>query len=60
LGSGAEQVVFIKIFRQGWFDKICGGALAPGLSATTLVKGMNQRALGKILAETLAWRRWLL
>jgi hypothetical protein len=45
-------VVFIKIFRQVRFDIIFGGAVAPGLGAISMVKGMNQRALGKILADT--------
>lgn len=45
------KVITAEFFRRGLADKIRCVAIAPGYVATPMVKGMNQKALDKILAE---------
>jgi 3-oxoacyl-[acyl-carrier protein] reductase len=49
--SVMPKVITAEFFRRGVADKIRCVAVAPGYVATTMVKGMDQKALGKILAE---------
>ena len=49
--SVIPKVVTAEFFRRGLADKIRCVAIAPGYVATPMVKGMNQKALEKILGE---------
>jgi 3-oxoacyl-[acyl-carrier protein] reductase len=49
--SVMPKVITAEFFRRGLADKIRCVAIAPGYVATPMVKGMNQKALEKILAE---------
>jgi 3-oxoacyl-[acyl-carrier protein] reductase len=49
--SVMPKVITAEFFRRGLADKIRCVAIAPGYVATPMVKGMNQQALEKILAE---------
>ncbi len=49
--SVMPKVITAEFFRRGLADKIRCVAIAPGYVATPMVKGMDQKALGKILAE---------
>lgn len=49
--SVIPKVVTAEFFRRGLADKIRCVAIAPGYVATPMVKGMNQKALDKILGE---------
>jgi len=49
--SVMPKVITAEFFRRGLADKIRCVAIAPGYVATPMVKGMNQAALEKILAE---------
>lgn len=49
--SVMPKVITAEFFRRGLADKIRCVAIAPGYVATPMVKGMNQAALDKILAE---------
>ena len=49
--SAMPKVITAEFFRRGLADKIRCNAIAPGYVATPMVKGMNQKALDKILAE---------
>ncbi|MFC1886550.1 SDR family NAD(P)-dependent oxidoreductase [Thermodesulfobacteriota bacterium] len=45
------KVITAEFFRRGLADKIRCAAVAPGYVGTPMVKGMNQKALDKILYE---------
>jgi 3-oxoacyl-[acyl-carrier protein] reductase len=45
------KVITAEFFRRGLADKIRCVAIAPGYVATPMVKGMNQKAMEKILTE---------
>lgn len=45
------KVITAEFFRRGIADKIRCVAIAPGYVGTAMVKGMNQKALDKILSE---------
>jgi 3-oxoacyl-[acyl-carrier protein] reductase len=45
------KVITAEFFRRGLADKLRCVAIAPGYVATPLVKGMDQKALDKILGE---------
>jgi 3-oxoacyl-[acyl-carrier protein] reductase len=45
------KVITAEFFRRGIADKIRCVAVAPGYVGTAMVKGMNQKALDKILSE---------
>jgi len=49
--SVIPKVVVAEFFRRGLSDKIRCVAVAPGYVATAMTKGMNQKALEKILQE---------
>ncbi|MBM4273170.1 MAG: SDR family NAD(P)-dependent oxidoreductase [Deltaproteobacteria bacterium] len=49
--SVMPKVITAEFFRRGLADKIRCVAIAPGYVATPMVKGMDQKALGKILGE---------
>jgi 3-oxoacyl-[acyl-carrier protein] reductase len=49
--SVMPKVITAEFFRRGLADKIRCVAIAPGYVATPMVKGMNQKALEKILGE---------
>ncbi len=49
--SVMPKVITGELFRRGLADKIRCVAIAPGYVATPMVKGMNQKALDKILGE---------
>jgi 3-oxoacyl-[acyl-carrier protein] reductase len=49
--SVMPKVITAEFFRRGLAGKIRCVAIAPGYVATPMVKGMNQQALEKILAE---------
>ena len=49
--SVIPKVLTAEFFRRGLADKIRCVAIAPGYVGTPMVKGMNQRALEKILAQ---------
>ena len=45
------KVIISEFFRRGLAGKIRCVAIAPGYVGTPMVKGMNQRALEKILSN---------
>lgn len=45
------KVLTAEFFRRGFADKVRCTAIAPGYVGTPMVKGMDQRALDKILAD---------
>lgn len=47
--SVMPKVITAEFFRRGFADKIRCVAIAPGYVATPILKGMNQKALTKIL-----------
>ncbi len=49
--SVMPKVITGEFFRRGIADKIRCVAVAPGYVGTAMVKGMNQKALDKILSE---------
>jgi len=49
--SVMPKVMVAEFFRRGLADKIRCVAIAPGYVATPMVKGMNQKALDKILEQ---------
>jgi 3-oxoacyl-[acyl-carrier protein] reductase len=49
--SVMPKVITAEFFRRGLADKIRCVAIAPGYVATPMVKGMDQKALEKILGE---------
>jgi 3-oxoacyl-[acyl-carrier protein] reductase len=49
--SVMPKVITAEFFRRGLADKIRCVAIAPGYVATPMVKGMDQKALDKILAD---------
>ncbi len=49
--SVMPKVITAEFFRRGLADKIRCVAVAPGYVGTTMVKGMNQKALDKILSQ---------
>jgi len=49
--SVMPKVITAEFFRRGLADKLRCVAIAPGYVATPLVKGMDQKALEKILGE---------
>jgi 3-oxoacyl-[acyl-carrier protein] reductase len=49
--SVMPKVITAEFFRRGIADKIRCVAVAPGYVGTAMVKGMNQKALGKIIAQ---------
>jgi 3-oxoacyl-[acyl-carrier protein] reductase len=49
--SVMPKVITAEFFRRGLAEKIRCVAIAPGYVATPMVKGMNPKALEKILAE---------
>jgi len=49
--SVMPKVITAEFFRRGLADKIRCVAVAPGYVGTPMVKGMNQKALEKILAQ---------
>jgi 3-oxoacyl-[acyl-carrier protein] reductase len=49
--SVIPKVLTAEFFRRGLADKIRCVAIAPGYCGTPLVKGMNQKALDKILQD---------
>jgi 3-oxoacyl-[acyl-carrier protein] reductase len=49
--SVMPKVITAEFFRRGLADKIRCVAVAPGYVGTTMVKGMDQKALEKILAD---------
>ncbi len=49
--SVIPKVITAEFFRRGLADKIRCVAVAPGYVGTAMVKGMDQNALGKILAD---------
>jgi 3-oxoacyl-[acyl-carrier protein] reductase len=49
--SVMPKVITAEFFRRGLGDKIRCVAIAPGYVGTPMVKGMDQKALGKILEQ---------
>ncbi len=49
--SVMPKVITAEFFRRGLGDKIRCVAVAPGYVGTAMVKGMNQKALDKILSQ---------
>jgi 3-oxoacyl-[acyl-carrier protein] reductase len=49
--SVMPKVITAEFFRRGLADRIRCVAVAPGYVGTAMVKGMNQKALDKILAQ---------
>ena len=49
--SVMPKVITAEFFRRGLADKIRCVAVAPGYVGTAMVKGMNQKALDKILSQ---------
>jgi 3-oxoacyl-[acyl-carrier protein] reductase len=49
--SVMPKVITAEFFRRGLADKIRCVAIAPGYVGTAMVKGMNQKALEKILSQ---------
>ncbi|MGD2009503.1 MAG: SDR family NAD(P)-dependent oxidoreductase [Desulfobacterales bacterium] len=49
--SVMPKVITAEFFRRGLADKIRCVAVAPGYVGTAMVKGMNQKALEKILSQ---------
>jgi 3-oxoacyl-[acyl-carrier protein] reductase len=49
--SVIPKVITAEFFRRGLADKIRCVAIAPGYVGTPMVRGMNQKALGKILEQ---------
>jgi len=49
--SVMPKVLTAEFFRRGLSDKIRCVAIAPGYCATSILKGMNQKALDKILQD---------
>ncbi len=49
--SVMPKVITAELFRRGLAEKIRCVAVAPGYVATPMVRGMNQKALEKILGE---------
>ncbi len=49
--SVMPKVITAEFFRRGLADRIRCVAIAPGYVATPMVKGMNQKAMEKILGE---------
>lgn len=49
--SVMPKVITAEFFRRGLADKIRCVAIAPGYVGTPMVKGMDQKALGKILEQ---------
>ncbi len=49
--SVMPKVITAELFRRGLAEKIRCVAIAPGYVATPMVRGMNQKALEKILGE---------
>jgi 3-oxoacyl-[acyl-carrier protein] reductase len=49
--SVIPKVMTAEFFRRGLADKIRCVAIAPGYVGTPMVKGMNQKALEKILEQ---------
>jgi 3-oxoacyl-[acyl-carrier protein] reductase len=49
--SVMPKVLTAEFFRKGLSDKMRCVAVAPGYVGTAMVKGMNQKALGKILEQ---------
>jgi 3-oxoacyl-[acyl-carrier protein] reductase len=49
--SVMPKVITAEFFRRGLSNKIRCMAIAPGYVGTAMVKGMNQNALDKILAD---------
>jgi 3-oxoacyl-[acyl-carrier protein] reductase len=49
--SVMPKVITAEFFRRGLGDKIRCVAVAPGYVGTPMVKGMDQKALGKILEQ---------
>ena len=49
--SVMPKVLTAEFFRRGLADKIRCAAIAPGYVGTAMVKGMNQKALDKILSD---------
>ena len=45
------KVITAEFFRRGLADKIRCAAIAPGYVGTAMVKGMNQKALEKIVSQ---------
>jgi len=45
------KVITAEFFRRGLADKIRCVAVAPGYVGTAMVKGMNQKALERIVAQ---------
>jgi 3-oxoacyl-[acyl-carrier protein] reductase len=49
--SVMPKVLTAEFFRRGLSDKIRCAAVAPGYVGTEMVRGMNQKALEKILSD---------
>jgi 3-oxoacyl-[acyl-carrier protein] reductase len=49
--SAMPKVITAEFFRRGLADKIRCVAIAPGYVGTPMVRGMDQKALGKILEQ---------
>jgi 3-oxoacyl-[acyl-carrier protein] reductase len=49
--SVMPKVITAELFRRGLADRIRCVAVAPGYVGTAMVRGMNQKALEKILAQ---------
>jgi 3-oxoacyl-[acyl-carrier protein] reductase len=49
--SAMPKVVTAELFRKGLADRIRCVAIAPGYVGTAMVKGMNQKALEKVLDQ---------
>jgi 3-oxoacyl-[acyl-carrier protein] reductase len=49
--SVMPKVITAEFFRRGLADRIRCVAVAPGYVGTEMVKGMNQKALEKIVAQ---------
>ena len=49
--SVMPKVITAEFFRRGLADRIRCVAIAPGYVGTPMVRGMNQKALGKILEQ---------
>lgn len=49
--SVMPKVITAEFFRRGLADKIRCVAIAPGYVGTAMVKGMNQKALDKIISD---------
>ena len=49
--SVIPKVLTAEFFRRGLADRIRCVAIAPGYCATPILKGMNQKALDKILED---------